>query len=248
MLKGLWKLTWIEIKVFLREPMGAFGAVAVPVITFLVISRLMGGGENPSRGRVEFLTTGLPVFAAILITLASVLSLITIISIYREGGILKRLRATPLTPLTILTTHVIVKLILTLVTLIALVAVGKTWGPAGTEVNVVSFAFALLFATASIMSFGFVIASIVPTARFAQPLASVLLYPMIALSGLFYPVEAMPDPWPAFSQALPLTHAVGLLKGIWSGGGWLEQWPNLLALSVFFVVCTAISSRVFRWE
>ena len=23
-LKGLWKLTWIEIKVFLREPMGAY--------------------------------------------------------------------------------------------------------------------------------------------------------------------------------------------------------------------------------
>ena len=38
------------------------------------------------------------------------LSLVTIISIYREGGILKRLRATPLRPQTILTAHVIVKL------------------------------------------------------------------------------------------------------------------------------------------
>jgi ABC-2 type transport system permease protein len=248
MLKGLWKLTWIEIKVFLREPMGAFGAIAVPVITFLVISRLMGGRDNPSRGTVEFLTTGLPVFAAVLITLASVLSLITIISIYREGGILKRLRATPLTPLTILTTHVIVKLILTLVTLLALVAAGKTWGAVEPEVNLLSFAIALLLATASIMSLGFVIASIVPTARFAQPLASVLLYPMIALSGLFFPVEKLPGIWQAISRALPLTYAVGLLKGIWNGGGWIEQWPNLLALSVFFVVCTAISSRVFRWE
>ena len=41
------------------------------------------------------------------------LSLVTIISIYREGGILKRLRATPLRPHTILTAHVLVKLLFT---------------------------------------------------------------------------------------------------------------------------------------
>ena len=248
MLKGLWKLTWIEIKVFLREPMGAFGAIAVPVIIFLVLSRLIGGKADPSPGTTEFLTTGLPVFAAVLISLASVLSLVTIISIYREGGILKRLRATPLTPLTILTTHVIVKLILTLVTLLALVAAGKTWGVAETQVNVPSFALALLFATASIMSLGFVIASVVPTARFAQPLASVLLYPMIALSGLFFPLDVLSPVWQTIAGVLPLTHAVGLLKGIWNGGGWLEQWRHIAALSVFFGIFTAISSRVFRWE
>lgn len=51
---------------------------------------------------VAFLRTDLPVFVAILITLSAVLSLFTIIAIYREGGILKRLRATPVRPPTIL--------------------------------------------------------------------------------------------------------------------------------------------------
>ena len=45
-----------------------------------------------------------------------------------------------------------------------------------------------------------------------------------------------------------VVNAVGLLKGIWSGGGWLEQWRHIAALSVFFGIFTAISSRVFRWE
>ena len=70
--------------------------------------------------------TGLeiPVVGALLIAISAVLSLITIISIYREGGILKRLRATPLRPVTILTAHVLVKLLLTAFTL-ALMGLAK---------------------------------------------------------------------------------------------------------------------------
>jgi hypothetical protein len=45
------------------------------------------------------------------------------------------------------------------------------------------FAIALLISTWSILSIGFLIASIVPTARFAQPIGAVILYPMIAVLG-----------------------------------------------------------------
>ena len=40
MLRGLWKLTWIEMKVFLREPLGAFGTIGVPVLIFVVLGRV----------------------------------------------------------------------------------------------------------------------------------------------------------------------------------------------------------------
>ena len=114
MLRGLWKLTWLEIKIFLREPLGAFGSILFPVLVFVVVSRFAGGRPTPgSLSAAGFLRVGLPVFVAVLIALSGVLSLVTIISIYREGGILKRLRATPLRPQTILTAHVLVKLALT---------------------------------------------------------------------------------------------------------------------------------------
>ena len=32
--RGLWALTWLEIKIFLREPLGVFGSVFVPVFLF----------------------------------------------------------------------------------------------------------------------------------------------------------------------------------------------------------------------
>lgn len=249
MLRGLWKLTWIEIKVFLREPLGAFGTIGVPVLIFLVVGRVVGGRlAPPSLAASSFLHAGLPVLASLLIAINAVLSLVTIISIYREGGILKRLRATPLRPQTILTAHVIVKLILTTVTLALMVLAGKRYYPVGVHVPVFSFTIALLISTGSILSIGFLIASIVPTARFAQPIGAIILYPMIAVSGLFTPVESLPPTLHTLARVLPLTYAVPLLQGIWNGDAWSAHVGDMAALAVVFVICTALSAKVFRWE
>ncbi len=109
-MKGLLKLTWLELKIFAREPMGFAGTLIIPVAIFLILGRALGSRiprAGPAAG--DFVTVGLPVFASILIAISAVLSLVTIVSIYREGGILKRLRATPLRPHTILAAHVLVK-------------------------------------------------------------------------------------------------------------------------------------------
>ena len=185
---------------------------------------------------------------SILIATSAVLSLVTIISIYREGGILKRLRATPLRPQTILTAHVLVKLLFTAITLGLMVLAGRRYYPVGVEVPVVSFTLALLVSTLAILSMGFVIASVVPTARFAQPIGAVVFYPMIALSGLFTPIEALPQGLQLLSRFLPMTYVVSLLQGILSGASWSAHVGDVAALALVFAVCTALSARIFRWE
>jgi ABC-2 type transport system permease protein len=249
MLRGLWKLTWIEIKIFLREPLGAIGTIVVPVLLFVVLGRVTNHKLAPSSLTSSGLSgAGLPVLVSLLIAISAVLSLVTIISIYREGGILKRLRATPLRPYTILTAHVIVKLMLTAATLVLMLIVGKRYFPAGVHVPWFSFTIALMISTWSILSVGFLIASIVPTARFAQPIGAVILYPMIAVSGLFVPVEALPPALHALARALPLTYAVNLLKGIWNGDGWLAHMGDVAAMTGLFLLCTVLSTKIFRWE
>jgi ABC-2 type transport system permease protein len=249
MMRGLWKLTWIEIKIFLREPLGAFGTIGFPVLVFLVAGRVVGRKlPPPSLATSSFIRVGLPVLASILIVISAVLSLVTIISIYREGGILKRLRATPLRPQTILSAHVIVKLMLSAATLVLMVLAGKRYYPVGVPVPLFSFTIALLLSTLSILSIGFLIASMVPTARFAQPIGAIILYPMIAVSGLFAPIESLPPALHAVARVLPLTYAVPLLQGIWNGDAWLAHVGEVAALAVVFVVCTALSAKVFRWE
>ncbi len=249
MLRGLGKLTWIEIKIFLREPLGAIGTIFVPVLLYVVLGRIVKSRTGaPSIATSGFSSVQLPVLISLLICVSTVLSLVNIISIYREGGILKRLRATPLRPETILTTHVVVKLLFTATTLALMFLAGQRLFPTGAHVPWVSFTLALLISTWSILSVGFVIASIVPTARFAQPIGAVVLYPMFAISGLFVPVAMFP-PWlQAVAHALPVTYAVSLLEGIWSNEGWWAHRTDVLGLVVLFVVFTAIAARVFRWE
>jgi ABC-2 type transport system permease protein len=250
MMRGLRELTWLEMKIFLREPLGAIGTIIFPVIAFVVLGRIAPRGiaaaSLPTTG--IFSAGGIPVFVSILIAISAVLSLVTIISIYREGGILKRLRATPLRPSTILTAHVLVKLLLTALTMTLMILAGKRYFAIGADVPVVGFAMALLISVWSILSVGFVIASIVPTARFAQPIGALILYPMIALSGLFVPVSSMPPALRAVARVLPLTYVVSLLQGIWRGDGWVAHLGDVGALLVVFIVCVAISSKVFRWE
>src|SRR4249920_3363552 len=160
MLKGFWKLTWVETKVFVREPMGLIGSIGIPVILFVVLGRTLNLGRPViSRDSPPF---NVAILAALFIALGSVQSLVAIIAIYREGGILKRLRATPLSPVTILGAQVVVKLAFSVVSLGLLVLAGKRLFPGVMQVNVLSFTAALLLSTVSILSLGFLIASLVP--------------------------------------------------------------------------------------
>ena len=245
MLNGFWKLTWVETKVFIREPMGVIGTLAMPLIIFIVLGRSLGAGRAEAAS-VEQAPFNLPILAALLIAVSAVMSLVAIISIYREGGILKRLRATPLSPVTILGAHVFIKLVFTTISLGLLVLAGRQIVPGAMDVNLPSFTAALLLSTLSILSLGFVIASLVPTARFAQPIGAALLYPMIAVSGQFFPLEQLSRPLEIVALGLPTTHAVSLMQGIWNGSGW-NLW-NVAALILVFGVCTGLSTKVFRWE
>jgi ABC-2 type transport system permease protein len=245
--RGLLALTWLEIKVFIREPLGVIGAVFVPVFVFVVIGRMMGD-ELAGEGERGLVGPDLAVFAALLIAISAVLSLVTIVAIYREGGILKRLRATPLRPITILAAHVLVKLLFTAATLALMLLLGKSYLPVDIPIPWLAFGAATLLSTMSILALGFVLASVAPTARFAQPIGTIVLYPMVGISGLFVPVEEMPGPMQFVAWLTPASYAVSLMRGAWQGDSWLSHGGDLLGLAVIAAVCTGLAIRWFRWE
>ena len=246
-LRGFWKLTWLETKIFTREPMGFVGTLVMPLLVFIFLGRVFAVGKPLATPEVD-MPFNVAIFAAVLITISAVQSLVAIISIYREGGILKRLRSTPLSPVTIMGAQVAVKLVFTVISLTLLMLAGRRLFPGVMGVNVFSFTVAVVLSTFSILSLGFVLASLVPTARFAQPISAAVLYPMLALSGLFFPVARFPRALQALAYLLPTTHAVALLQGVWDGSGWSAHWMNVVALLVLFAAYTALSTKVFRWE
>lgn len=248
MLRGLWHLTWLEIRIFVREPLGVFGTVGAPVLVFLAVGRLLGGRARDAGLSVPEIVRDLPVAVAMLVAVSAILSLVAIMAIYREGGILKRLRATPLRPATILMAHVLVKLLFSTVTLVLMALAGRRFVPAGVEAPWASFGVAVVYSVACVLSIGFVIASVVPTARFAQPLGALVLYPMLGLSGLFVPLDVLPPGLQQVARGLPFTPAVSLLRGIWRGDSWMSHAGDVAVLALVCVVSVALAGRVFRWE
>ena len=245
--RRLWKLTWLELKIFVREPLGFVGSVGVPVVISLLLATVARPARN-AGGNVARLSESVPAFSVLIFTISAVVSLVTIVSIYRESGILKRLRATPLGPAVILSAHVAVKLLLTVVTLVVVGLLGHRFYPVATSVPLLSFGLAVLFACWSILSIGFVIASLVPTARLAQPFAALIFYPQIAMSGLFYPISMLPDPIASVVRRLPLTAATSLIDGVWRGEGWAAHGSDVVTLGVTLLLSLGLSAKIFRWE
>ena len=151
-------------------------------------------------------------------------------------------------PATILTAHVLVKLVFTALTVVLMIGVGRRYNVGADRVPVLSFGLALLFCTTAIVSLGFLIASLVPTARFAQPIGTVIIYPLIGMSGIFFPVEALPSALQAFARSMPFMYAVSLMRDVWHGEGWSAHGADAAAMIVMFAVFTTVAAKVFRWE
>ena len=167
---------------------------------------------------------------------------------YREMRVLRRLRATPLRPEGILTAQVIVNFLMTVLGMMLLIVIAKLMYGLRFSGNPISVMVAFVLSTLSFFAIGFVLAGLMPTARTAQVVAMVLFFPMLFLSGAAMPREIMPERIQRFSEVLPLTHVVTLLRGLWVGNGWDEHFKEVAILAAILVVGVFVSAKTFRWE
>jgi len=95
---------------------------------------------------------------------------------------------------------------------------------------------------------GYLLASLAPTARVAQAIGMVILFPMMFLSGAGMPLQLLPENLRKVSEFLPMTYVVRLIQGLWFGDAWSKLWLPTLVLAGMLVIGTAVSTRLFRWE
>lgn len=239
------KTTLTELKLILREPAAVFFTLILPVL-LLVMNGFGGNEPDPRFGGAGVLDILLPGYVALVIATTGMQVLPSVLAQYREQGILRRLRVTPLRPATVLAAHVAVNLVMTAIGLVLLVALGLAFYDLNPPQAPVAFAVAVLLSALSMFALSFVLASVLPTARTTSAVASVIYFPMIFFSGAIFPREVMPGVLQRISTVLPLTYAVEAMSDPWSGGGW--AWVPLAVLVALLAAAVAISSRTFRWQ
>jgi ABC-2 type transport system permease protein len=182
------------------------------------------------------------------IGMTGLMSITITMATYRENGILRRLRTTPVSPIVVMAAQVVVVFIMTSLGMLLLIAAGMLVYHVRFEGNVFSILAGFVLSSLSFFGIGFILAGTLPTARTAQLVAMVLLYPMLIFSGAAWPRELMPAAVQKISAFVPLTYVVNLLSGLWNGQSWGDQLLNVGVLVGMLVVGIIVSVRIFRWE
>jgi ABC-2 type transport system permease protein len=247
-MKSLWKMTWMEAKLFLREPIGAFFTLAFPLMMLFLFGSIYGNKPQAMFGGQGTIDISIPAYTAMIIATTGLMSITITMAAYRENGVLRRLRTTPISPLVVLAAQVIVLFLMTTLGMILLIIAGKLVYHIRFEGNPLSVLAGFILCSLSFFALGFVLAGLMPTARTAQVVGMVLLYPMLFLSGAGFPRELLPEAIKKISTFLPLTYVVNLLRGLWIGEAWGIHLLDIGVLAGILVVGVVISTFTFRWE
>jgi ABC-2 type transport system permease protein len=247
-MRSLQKLFVIELKLFLREPMAAFFTLIFPSLLLLLFGTIWGNKPSEFFGNVGYVDTAVPAFTAMIIATSGLMGLSIQMATYRESGVLRRFKATPLRPATILIAEVMVIFIMTTLGMIMLIILGKLLYGLRFSGNLFNVLGAYVLSCFSFFSIGFMLAGVFSTARTALIGSMILFYPMLFLSGAALPREILPETMRRIAQVLPLTHVVNLLRGLWIGESWAVHLKEVAVLSLVTIVGVAVSAKIFRWE
>ena len=247
-MRGFLQLTWVEIKLFLREPMATFFTLIFPLMLLFVFGSIFGNKPQAFIGGFGSVDVSVPAYASMIIATSGLLSLTITLASYREKGILRRLSVAPLRPEAILISQVTVFLLMTILGLLFLFIAAKVFYGLRFKGNFLSVLGAFVLSSMSFFSLGFLLASILPTARTAQIVSMALFYPMLFLSGAAIPRELLPESVRRVAQVLPLSHVVNLLRGLWIGESWGKKSTAVVVLAGILIVSVLVSAKTFRWE
>jgi ABC-2 type transport system permease protein len=215
-----------EQKIFWRSREAAVFIFVFPLLLYA----LLGSVYNDTiegRAAVDVLLAGLFGYGAANTAFAG---LAIVLVVRREGGLLKRLRATPLPPATYLAAVLLSTLTTFALQSVSLLALGGLVFHASMPANWLGFAGAIVLGVACFAGMGLAAASLIRSAEGVSAVVNVVVLPMAFLSGAFGPTRHFPAFLQAIADALPLTYFLDIVDGVYLDGDSLFADPKALAI------------------
>lgn len=205
--------------------------------------------ETVNAKEVRYIDFLLPGIVAMAVMQMAVFSVAFVFADYKEKGILKRLLATPLKPYQFVAANVVVRLTIAIIQTAILIAIGMIL----LKIHIFgSYAVILLVSILGGIMFlglGFIISGIAKTVDSVPSLANLLVFPMLFLSGVFFPTESMPAWLQKVVEYLPLTHFADALRQVMADGVGLKDIANnLYWMLAWAVVLVGFAVYSFKFE
>jgi ABC-2 type transport system permease protein len=244
------RMSWTELKLFIREPLTVVFSLALPLIILFVLGGVFGnepaapGDEVVYRG-IGAMTYYVPAYLALVIVSVCVVSIPAHMAGNRERGVLKRFNASSVSAWVIAGAQMTVALLLSAFSAILLLIAAQLaydFDPARSLPLVLAVFVILVFGFAS---FGILLGAVLPTARAAQAVGMLVWFVMLFLGGAGPPPEVLTSGMRAASDATPLWHAVQMMQDAWIG---FDAGLSWLIFAAIGITSAALGLRFFRWE
>jgi ABC-2 type transport system permease protein len=169
---------------------------------------------------------------------------------YKTTGMLRRLQATPIHPSSFLAAQGFTRLIVAVVQTILLAGIGVALFSFHLDPkSYLSFLVLALIGSAVFQMIGFGIAGWAKDENQAQPVTQLIQFPMMFLSGIFFPRDSFPHILNVLTGFLPLTYLADALRQVANNDAslWAVR-GDLLGLIVWGIIAFVIAVRLFSWE
>ena len=199
-----------------------------------------------SQSYIDFLIPGLLAFTLMQISISgSGFNLVE----YRRKGILKRLFVTPLQPRDFILGLVLARLVLCLVQLSVLLGVAVLFLGVTITGNLVELYLVIVLGTVIFLSMGFCLGSLAKTQQAILAIGNLFIFPQMFLSGIFFPIDSLPEVIQPIAGLLPLSFVANALREIATNGlSLLEILPELAGIGVWLAVGFGLATRLFVWK
>lgn len=241
------RMAWLEMKLFLREPLTVLFAFALPLTVLFVMGGVFGNesvdpGVYRGVGAMDYYV---PAYIALVAASVGLISLPTHIASNRELGVLKRYRASGIGASSLVAAQVAVTFAIAVVSSLVLVVVAMPSHDVVNPDSIWLIAAGFVVVALAFAAIGVLLGAVLPSSRAAQAFGVLIWFVLLMLGGAGPPPEVLTGVMGTIGELTPLRFGVYVMQD-----GWLSLDPgsSWLVVAGFAVIAAALAVRFFRWE
>jgi ABC-2 type transport system permease protein len=241
-LSHTWALTVSRMRLAMRNRAFLFFSLIMP-LAFLFgyegIFRRLGPQAVPYMLAMVFALTIMGSFWGLSVQLVT----------FREQGILRRFRVTPVGASAMLASSLISNYFLTLPTIAIEFYISRSVFRMSGHGNLLSVFVLVTLGTVTFASLGLIVASVTNTMQETQIINQIIWFAFLGISGATVPFPSLPKTVQAVAVFLPATYLVsGLQRAMIDHAGLMSLGASLASLGGCALIAFIVAAQLFRWE
>lgn len=238
-----------EQKAFWRNPPAALFTFAFPLMFLVIFASLNSSSHVDFLQNIKFDQYFVPAIVAYGVISSCYTALGIQIPLRRDSGQLKRVRSTPLPTWAAIGGYIANSLLVALMLVVLMLALGTVAYGLAWHGHLLALVCTVVLGSATFCALGVSIANLVPNGDSAGPIVNIALFPVLFLSGTFYPLKntSAISKVADYLPVRPFTKAMFAVFNPYTRGSGFDG-RSMLVMGIWLAVATVFAVRRFRWE